>query len=64
MLEERRQNLAETNRRSYCSQEEWVGEFLDYKGSFSSGSEIDDSDNDGENYSENMEGVVHICSSK
>ena len=64
MLEERRQNLAETNRRSYWSQEEWVEEFLDDKGSFSNGSEIDDGDNGDENYNENMEAVVHRCSSK
>ena len=31
MPEERRQNLAETNRASYYSQEEWLEEFLDDK---------------------------------
>ena len=32
MTEERRQNVAETNRGSYYSQEEWLEEFLDDKG--------------------------------
>ena len=34
MPEERRQNLAETDRRSYYNQEEWIEEFLDNKGAF------------------------------
>ena len=34
MPEERRQNLAETDRGSYYNQEEWVEEFLDDKGEF------------------------------
>ena len=52
MPEERRQNLAETDRGSYYNQEEWLEEFLDDKGGFYNGSERDDSDND-ENYNEN-----------
>ena len=60
----RRQNLAETNRRSYYNQEEWVEEFLDDKGAFYNGSESNDGDNDDENYNENMEAVVRGCSSK
>ena len=64
MLEERRQSLAETNRGSYCNQEEWMEEFLDDKGAFYNGSESDDCDNNDENYNENMEAVVHRCSSK
>ena len=50
MPEERRQNLAETDRGSYYNQEEWVEEFLDDKGAFYNGSESDDGDNDDENY--------------
>ena len=34
MPEERRQNLAETDRRSYYNQEEWIEEFLDNKDAF------------------------------
>ena len=64
MPEERRQNLAETNRGLFYNQEEWVEEFLDYKGAFYNGSESDDSDNDDENYNKNMETVVCRCSSK
>ena len=63
MPEERRQNLAETNRGSFYNQEEWVEEFLDDKGAFYTGSESDDGDND-ENYNKNMEAVVCRCSSK
>ena len=63
MPEERRQNLAETNRGSFYNQEEWVEEFLDDKGAFYTGSESDDGDND-ENYNKNMEAVVRRCSSK
>ena len=32
MLEYKRQNLAEADRRSYYNQEEWLEEFLDDKG--------------------------------
>ena len=65
MLEERRQNLAETDRASYYNQEEWLEEFLDDKDAFYNGSESDDhSDNDDENYNENIEPVVRRCSSK
>ena len=34
ICEERRQNLAETDRRPYYKQEKWVEEFLDDKGAF------------------------------
>ena len=64
MPEERRQNLAETEKGSYYNQEEWFEEFLDNKSAFYNGSESDDSDNDAENYSENIEAVVYSCSSK
>ena len=64
MLEERRQNLAETDRGSYYKQEEWLEAFLDDKSAFSDGSESDDSDNDDENYNENIEAFVRRCSSK
>ena len=63
MPEERRQNLAETDRGSYYNQEEWIEEYLDGKDVFYRGSESDDDDNDDENYNENMEAVVR-CSSK
>ena len=63
MPEERRQNLAETDRESYYNHEEWLGEFLDDKGAFYDGSESDDSEND-ENYNEKIEAVVRRCSSK
>ena len=63
MLEERRQNLAETDRGSYYDQEEWLEEFL-HEGVFYNGIESDDSDNDNENYNENIEAVVRRCSSK
>ena len=49
MPEERRQNLAETDRGSYHNQEEWLEELLDDRGTFYNGSESDDSDNDDEN---------------
>ena len=55
MLEESRQNLAETDRGSYHNQKEWLEEFLDNKGGFYNGSESDDSDNDDEIYNENNE---------
>ena len=64
MPEERRQNLAETDRGSYNNQEEWLEEFLDDKGAFYDGSESDDSAIDDENYTENIEAVVRRCSSK
>ena len=34
MLEEKRQNLAETDRESYCNQQQWLEEFLDGNGAF------------------------------
>ena len=46
MPEERKQNLAATDRGSYCNQEEWLEEFLDNKAAFYTGSESDGSDND------------------
>ena len=61
--EERRQNLARTDKGTYYNQEEWLGEFLDDKGAFYDGSESDVSEND-ENYTEKIEGVVRRCSSK
>ena len=64
MLEERKQNLAETERGSYYNQKEWLEEFLDDKAAFYNGSESNDSDNDYENYNENIETVVRRCSSK
>ena len=64
MPEERRQNLARTDSGSYNNQEEWLKEFLDDKGKFYNGSENDDSDNDDENYNENIEAVICRCSSK
>ena len=50
MLEEKRQNLAETDRVSYYNQEGWLEEFLDDKSTFYYGIESDDSENDDENY--------------
>ena len=41
-----------------------VRKFLDNKSAFYNGSESDDSDNDDENYNENIEAVVCRCSSK
>ena len=64
MPEERRQNLAVTDRGSYYKQEEWLEAFLDYKSAFPDGSERDDSDNDDENYNENIGAFVRRCSSK
>ena len=64
MPEERRQNLAETDRGSYYNQEEWLEEFLDDKSAFYNGSESDDSDNDDENLKGNTEAFVRRCSSK
>ena len=62
MPEERIQNLAETDRRSYYNQEEWLEEFPDDKGAFYNGIESDDSDNDDENCNENKGVVVRRCS--
>ena len=64
MLEERRQNLAETDRGSFYNQEECLEKYLDDKGAFYNGSESDDSKNDEETYNENIEAVVRRCSSK
>ena len=64
MPEERRPNLAETDRVSYCNQEEWLKEFLENKSAFYNGNESDDSDNDDESYNENIEAVIRRCSSK
>ena len=64
MLEDRRQSLAETDRGPYYNQEEWLEEFTDDKGPFYSGIESDNSDNDDENYNENIGAVVCSCSSK
>ena len=64
MPEERRQNLTETDRGSQYKQEEWLEVFLDNKSAFSNGSESDDSDNDHENYNENIVVFIRICSSK
>ena len=63
MPEERKQNLAETDRGSYYNQEEWLEEFLDNKAALCNGSKRD-SDNDDENYNENIDAVVPRCSSK
>ena len=64
MPEERRPNLAETDRVSYCNQEEWLKEFLENKSAFYNGTESNDSDNDDESYNENIEAVIRRCSSK
>ena len=58
MPEERRQNLAETDRGSHYKQEECLEAFLEEKSAFSNGSESDDSDKDDENYNENIEAFV------
>ena len=54
MPEEKRQNLAQTDRWSYYNQQECFEEFLEGKGSFYKGRESDDSDNDDENYKERV----------
>ena len=54
MLEERRQNLVEID-----NQQESLEELLNDKGPF-----YNDSENDDENYTENIEVVVRRCSSK
>ena len=59
-----KQNLAKTNRGLYYSQEEWLEEFLDNKGAFYDDNESDNSENDDENATENIEAVVRRCSSK
>ena len=64
MPEERRPNLAETDRGSYYKQEEWLEAFLDDKSAFPDGCESDDIDNDDENYNENIEAFVRRCSSE
>ena len=61
---ERRQNLAERDRGSYCNQEEWLEEFLDDKRVLYNGFESNDNDYDGENYNENVGAVIRRCSSK
>ena len=48
---------------SYYKQEKWLELFLDDKSAFSDGSETNDSDNDDENYNENIETFVRRCSS-
>ena len=60
-MKERWQNLAEADRESYYSQDEWVGEFLDAEGAFYNVKESGDGYNDDENYKENMEAVVRRC---
>ena len=55
MSEERRQNLAETDRGSYYNPEEWFEEFLDGKAAFYNDGESDDSDIEDQNYNENNE---------
>ena len=64
MSEERRQNLAETDRGPYYNQKECVEEFLDDKGAIYNSNESDGGDNDDENYNENMEAVVRRYSLK
>ena len=61
MLDEKLQNLAETDRGSYYNQKEWLEEFLDDKGTFYNGSESDDSKNDYDNYRENIEAFILRC---
>ena len=64
MPEERRQNLAETEKESFYNQAEWVEDFLDNKGAFCNVSDSDDGDNDDENCNKNMETAVCRYSSK
>ena len=61
-MENRRQNLTETNRESNYKQQEWLEALLGDKSAFSRGNESDDSDKDDENYNENIKVVVHRCS--
>ena len=63
ITEERRQNLAGTDR-GPCNQKEWLEEFLDDTGAIYNGSESDDSDDDDENYNKKIEAIVRRCSSK
>ena len=63
MPEQRRQNLAGKDRRSYYKQEEWLEAFLDDKSAFFDSSESDDSNNH-DNYDENIEAFVCRFSSK
>ena len=63
MPQEKRQNLAKTDRGSYYGQNKWL-EFLDDKAVLYSGSERDDSKNYEENYNENIEAVLRRYSSK
>ena len=55
MLQERRKNLAETDREPCYNQEERLEELLDDKGAFYNGSGSDYGDNDDDNYNENNE---------
>ena len=64
MSEKRRQKLAGTYRGSYYNQERWLQELLNDKVAFYNGRESDDSENDDENYTENIEAIVCRCSSK
>ena len=64
MPEERGQNWTETDRRSYYNQEEWLEKVSDEKGAFYYCSENDGSENDDDNYTENIEAVVRKCTSK
>ena len=64
MPEERKQNLAETDRGSYYNQEKCLEEFLNDKCAFYDSRESHDTDNDDENYNENVVAVVRRCSSK
>ena len=41
-----KKNLAETDKKTYYDQEEWLEEFLDNKGAFYDGSKSADSEND------------------
>ena len=52
MLEEKRQNLVETDRESYYNQGKWLERFLDDKCVFCNCSKSDDNDDDG-NFNEN-----------
>ena len=60
----RRENIAEIDRGSYYNQVEWLEKFLDNKSAFYNGSESDDSNNDEEDYNENIGALVRRCSSK
>ena len=60
----RGQNLPETGKGSDYNQEKWLEEFLGNKGAFYNGNASDDSKNDDDNCTENIEAVVRRCSSK